>query len=285
MDWRSGRRSNNVEDARGGGGGGGLRAGGLGIGGVAVVVVLGLLTGHSPTEILSMLSQDDTSAVPHGAPPANDQAADFVSAILGETEDVWGTLFQQSGQTYVPPHLVMFSGGVRSGCGGATSATGPFYCPVDHKVYLDTSFFDEMSQHLGGGGDFANAYVIAHEVGHHVQSLLGLDQKMERAQRSGRGVEGANGLSVRMELQADCFAGVWANHAEAKLHWLQTGDVDEALATASAIGDDRLQKQSQGEVVPDSFTHGTSAQRVRWFKAGFGSGDVNNCDTFGATSL
>jgi predicted metalloprotease len=279
MDWKSGRRSDNVVDVRGSGLG---RAGGLGIGGIAIVLVLSLLTGQDPTQILSQMTSSGPTPEQGAAPPANDQTADFIRAILGETEDVWGQIFEAGGGHYQAPQLVMFSGSVASGCGGASAASGPFYCPSDHRVYLDASFFQEMSQHLGGGGDFADAYVIAHEVGHHVQALLGLSDKAAHARNGGVGAEGA---SVRLELQADCFAGVWANHAQAKLNWLESGDLEQALNTASAIGDDRLQRQSQGEVVPDSFTHGSSEQRVRWFRRGFDGGDLDRCDTFGASKL
>lgn len=288
MRWGDARRSDNVEDRRGSGLGG---AGRLGGGTILVVVVLSLLFGRNPLEVLGLLEQAGVGtdsvqpAGPAPAPPANDAGADFVRAILGETEDVWGGIFEKSGKQYVRPHLVLFSGRVRTDCGGASSATGPFYCPGDQKVYLDLSFFDEMRQHLGGGGDFAQAYVIAHEVGHHVQALTGLDAKLQQAREQGREMRGAAGLSVRMELQADCYAGVWANRSQARHQWLAAGDIESALATATAIGDDRLQRQAQGTVVPESFTHGTSEQRVRWFKAGFDSGLVKSCDTFSAMPL
>ena len=275
MDWRQGRRSDNVEDRRGGGGGR------LSLGAVAIVVVVSLLLGKNPLEMLGLVEQA-TQAVPQqpapGTADANDPRVDFVRAILGETEDVWTPLFAASGQRYEDPHLVLYSGSIQSGCGGASASSGPFYCPQDHKVYLDLSFFDQMRARLGGGGDFAQAYVIAHEVGHHVQTLLGLAPQTAHER-------GAAGSSVRRELQADCFAGVWAYHAQQRHHWLQDGDVASALNTATAIGDDRLQKQSQGYTVPESFTHGTSAQRVRWFRTGFESGDPQRCDTFSATQL
>ncbi|HEY1130978.1 MAG TPA: neutral zinc metallopeptidase [Roseateles sp.] len=293
MKWRGGQRSDNVVDVRGsgrrgfGGGGGG---GKLGLGGIAVVVVLSLLLGKNPLEMLGLVSQvtegmspaEQQQGVP---PPANDEGADFVRAILGETEAVWGEIFQQTGRQYEQPKLILFSGGVDSACGSATSASGPFYCPGDHQVYLDMSFFQDMQRRLGGGGDFAYAYVIAHEVGHHVQTLLGVSAKVNEARRRGQNVQGDGGLLVRQELQADCLAGVWANRSEKKLQWLESGDVEEALNTATAIGDDRLQKQLQGHVVPDAFSHGTSEQRVRWFRAGFESGDPNACDTFKAGRL
>jgi predicted metalloprotease len=283
MKWRDARRSDNVASARGGGGG--FK---LGIGGVAVVLVLSLLTGRNPLEMLGLLSQIEQggqATSETGAPPADDQTVDFVRAIVGETEDVWGALFQAQGQAYQPPRLILFSGSVQTACGGASSASGPFYCPGDHQVYLDTTFFDEMKQKLGGGGDFAYAYVIAHEVGHHVQTLTGTTQTVDAARQRGQDVAGDNGLLVRQELQADCYAGVWAHVAEQRHQWLEAGDIESALSTASAIGDDRLQKESRGTVVPDAFTHGTSKQRVGWFKKGFESGDPAQCDTFKAAQL
>ncbi|MCC2658153.1 MAG: neutral zinc metallopeptidase [Panacagrimonas sp.] len=296
MRWKVGRRSDNVVDMRGSGGGGRGRmpfggGGGLGLGGIAVVVVIGLILGKNPLEMLGMVAQmqGDGGGVPQQqegqAPPAGDETAEFVSVILGETEDAWGPIFQASGQTYAAPKLNLFSGGVNTACGSASSASGPFYCPGDHEVYIDLSFFEEMKARLGGGGDFAYAYVIAHEVGHHVQTLLGVSAKVNAARQRGQEVQGDGGLLVRQELQADCYAGVWANVAQAKHQWLEAGDVEEAMNTATAIGDDRLQKQSQGHVVPDAFSHGTSEQRVRWFKAGFESGDPNRCDTFSASRL
>ncbi|AXQ29927.1 neutral zinc metallopeptidase [Solimonas sp. K1W22B-7] len=292
MKWKGGQRSDNVVDVRGSGRRSGFGGGGgkLGLGGIAAVVVISLLLGKNPLEMLGLVSQMTggmQQAVPQeGAPPPqNDETADFVRAILGETEVVWGEVFQQSGRQYEQPKLVLFSGGVDSACGSASSASGPFYCPGDHQVYLDMSFFNDMQQRLGGGGDFAYAYVIAHEVGHHVQTLMGVSDKVNQARRAGKNVQGDGGLLVRQELQADCLAGVWANRSEKKLQWLETGDVEEALNTATAIGDDRLQKQSQGTVVPDAFSHGTSEQRVRWFRAGFESGDPNVCDTFKAARL
>jgi predicted metalloprotease len=286
MKWGDARRSDNVGSAGGGGGGGGFK---LGIGGVAVVIVLSLLTGRNPLEMLGLLSQMEQgtpSADQTTAPPADDKTVDFVRAIVGETEDVWGELFEQRGQgAYSPPRLILFSGRVQTACGGASSATGPFYCPGDQQVYLDTSFFAEMRDRLGGGGDFANAYVIAHEVGHHVQMLTGTTRVVDEAREAGRDVTGDNGLLVRQELQADCYAGVWAHVAEQRHHWLEAGDIESALNTATAIGDDRLQKQARGTVVPDTFTHGTSKQRVSWFRKGFDSGKPKDCDTFKASQL
>ena len=290
MRWRDGRRSDNVEDDRGAGGGmplgGGI--GKLGIGGVAAVVVISLLLGKNPIEMLGLVSQMAGGGAPQAtqqSAPINDESKDFVRAILGETEDVWAAVFQASGATYTQPKLVMFSGGVQTACGGASSASGPFYCPADHQVYIDVAFFNEMKERLGGGGDFAQAYVIAHEVGHHVQTLTGVSDKINQARQAGQDVKGDGGLLVRQELQADCYAGLWANKAQQRHSWLEAGDIEEAMNTATAIGDDRLQKQSQGEVVPDAFTHGTSAERVRWFKLGFEQGDIGACDTFKATNL
>ncbi len=294
MLWKKGRRSDNVVDARdSGGGGGGMRIGGgkgLSLGAVVIVVVFGLITGQDPMQILGQLAnQAGISTAPTQqqghAPAANDEQAEFVRAVLGDTEDTWGAIFQQAGKQYEQPKLVLFRGGVNSACGFASSATGPFYCPADHQVYLDLDFFKEMAQRFSAAGDFAQAYVIAHEVGHHVQTLLGISTKVNNARQAGAKMEGANGLLVRQELQADCLAGVWAFHAQQRLNWLEAGDLEEALNAANAIGDDRLQKQARGQVVPDSFTHGTSQQRVRWFKTGYEGGKVSGCDTFKATSL
>ena len=297
MLWKKGRRSDNVVDARddtGGGGGGGMRIGGkgLGLGGIVIIVAIGLLTGQDPMRILGeitgQMGSEQTAAVnpqTRQAPPANDEQADFVRAVLGDTEDTWQQVFQQMGSQYKAPTLILFSGRVQSACGSASSASGPFYCPADQRVYLDMEFFREMSQRFKAAGDFAQAYVIAHEVGHHVQTLLGVSAKVDAARQRGMRMEGDNGLLVRQELQADCLAGVWANNAQKRLNWLEPGDIEEALNAANAIGDDRLQQQGQGRVVPDSFTHGTSAQRVRWFKTGFAQGQINQCDTFAAKSL
>ncbi|NKF21875.1 KPN_02809 family neutral zinc metallopeptidase [Solimonas marina] len=279
MKWREARRSDNVVGGRRGGGG--IK---LGIGGIAIVIVLGLLFGKDPLQMLGVIQQLEQPASSQG-PAADDETTDFVRAILGETEDVWTAVLDRAGVRYVPPKLVLFSGRVQTACGGASSATGPFYCPSDQQVYLDTSFFDEMKARLGGGGDFAYAYVIAHEIGHHVQNLTGVFKRAQSEQARGVPMNGATGLSVREELQADCYAGVWANRAEARHKWLERGDIEQALSTATAIGDDRLQQQAQGEVVPDSFTHGTSEQRVRWFKRGFATGEIGQCDTFSAKTL
>lgn len=289
MRWKRARRSDNVVDARSGGSrmGGGK---GLTLGGVAVVVIIGLLSGQDPMQILGQLAgqaMQGGSPAPaqESAPPGNDEQSEFVRAVLGDTEDTWRALFQSSNKQYRDPTLVLFRGGVNSACGFADSAVGPFYCPGDQRVYIDLAFFRELEQRFGAAGDFAQAYVIAHEVGHHVQTLLGVSAKVNAARQRGERLEGDNGLLVRQELQADCLAGVWAHHAQRRLDWLEPGDLEEALNAANAIGDDRLQKQARGQVVPDSFTHGTSAQRVRWFKLGFAEGNPGRCDTFKAASL
>ncbi len=294
MDWEKGRQSDNVveDDGSGGGGGfggGGLRFGGfhLGIGGIIIVVLLGLIfPGLRPILFGLFLNGGGVDSVQQSTPAptrpvsSSDPQVRFVRSILGSTEDVWGAYFGAGGQQYEQPKLVLFHGRTRSGCGAAEESMGPFYCPVDHRVYLDLDFFHEMDTRFHAQGDFARAYVIAHEVGHHVQNLLGIMRRV-----GGRPSEGASGTSVRLELQADCFAGVWGNRSQAQLNWLQASDVDAALNAASSVGDDTLQKQARGYAVPDSFTHGTSAQRSRWFKTGFASGDINSCDTFGAPSL
>lgn len=289
MRWKRGRRSDNVVDARGSGSrmGGGK---GLTLGGVAIVVIVGLLSGQDPMQILGQLAGQamqggSVSAPQRSTPAANDEQSEFVRAVLGDTEDTWREIFQGANRQYKDPTLVLFRGGVNSACGFANSAVGPFYCPGDQRVYIDLAFFRELEQRFGAAGDFAQAYVIAHEVGHHVQTLLGVSAKVNAARQRGERVEGANGLLVRQELQADCLAGVWAYHGQQRHDWLEPGDIEEALNAANAIGDDRLQKQARGQVVPDSFTHGTSEQRVRWFKTGFDGGDVGRCDTFKAKRL
>ncbi|MEK1904597.1 MAG: neutral zinc metallopeptidase [Pseudomonas sp.] len=293
MRWERARRSDNVVDARGSGGNRGMRFGGgkgLSLGGIAVVVVIGLLMGQDPLTILGNIAGQAVQPVgveqqQQSAPAANDPQREFVRAVLGDTEDTWRAIFQSAGKQYQDPKLVLFSGGVNSACGFADAAVGPFYCPGDRQVYLDLSFFRELETRFAAAGDFAQAYVIAHEIGHHVQTLLGVSAKVSAARQRGEKLEGDNGLLVRQELQADCLAGVWAFHAQQRLNWLEDGDVEEALNAANAIGDDRLQKQSRGQVMPDSFTHGTSAQRVRWFKTGFDSGEPGRCDTFKAARL
>jgi predicted metalloprotease len=287
MLWRGGRRSSNIEDRRGGGGFGG-RGGGVKVGGLGIVVILlvGLFFGVDPATLLSQLEGGSVGGYEEpasvGTAPQDDEMKQFVSVVLADTEDTWGEIFQREGATYRPPRLVLFSGRVDSACGVAGTAVGPFYCPGDSKVYIDLSFYDELRQRFRAPGDFAQAYVIAHEVGHHVQHLLGLTDAMDRMPGGER--SGADSASVRIELQADCFAGVWAYHANRR-QIVEPGDVEEALNAATAIGDDRLQQEGQGYVVPDSFTHGTSAQRVRWFKRGMEGGDVNACDTLGARNL
>jgi predicted metalloprotease len=282
MRWKDMRRSENVEDRRGlPMGGAGLKLGG---GGLLLIVVLSLLTGTNPLDILGgLVEQEAPSTIdsgPQRKPPEDDPQADFIRAVLGDTEDTWSRIFEQGGGTYEAPRLVLFSGAVQSACGQASAAVGPFYCPPDRRVYLDLQFFRELSERFGAPGDFARAYVVAHEIGHHVQNLLGISDRVQR-QRARLDQAGANALSVRLELQADCYAGVWGN-AAARRNILESGDVEAALAAATAIGDDRLQKQSRGYVVPESFTHGSSAQRVRWFKTGLEGGDVRRCDTFTA---
>ncbi len=310
MRWRQGRRSANIEDRRGAGGGfgrlpggfggglgGGLPGGfrrpgarGAGIGGfgIIVVIVLMLLFGVDPSMLLQgtggTTGLDPATYEQQSGPGVSDEMKEFVSVVLADTEDTWHELFAKSGGVYEEPRLVLFADATQSGCGYASAQVGPFYCPADRKVYLDLGFFDELGQRFGAPGDFAQAYVIAHEIGHHVQTLLGISQKVQEAR--GRMSEAdANALSVRVELQADCFAGLWANHANRSRQILEEGDVVEALGAASAIGDDRLQRQGQGYVVPDSFTHGTSEQRVRWFRAGLDSGSMQACDTFNASQL
>lgn len=286
MRWKKGRRSDNVVDARGRSGG--IGGGRLSLAGVAIVVVIGLLSGQDPMQILGQLAnQTGQAPTQQSSAPTDgdDPQVAFVQSILGDTEDTWQALFQQAGEQYRDPKLVLFRGGVNSACGFASSASGPFYCPGDRQVYLDLQFFDEMANRFSVAGDFAQAYVIAHEVGHHVQTLLGVSQQMQAARQRGAKMEGDNGLLVRQELQADCYAGVWAYHAQQRHDWLEEGDLEQALKAANAIGDDHLQKQSQGRVVPDAFTHGTSAQRVKWFRTGFENGEPGRCDTFQASRL
>jgi predicted metalloprotease len=288
MLWRKGRSSQNVEEARGGGAGFGRMH--LGVGGTIVALIIAMVFPQTRDIIFGLLAGNgDMSAtdVPAQTTRAdmNDPQVQFVSSVLGSTEDVWGATFQQMGGHYVDPKLTLFHGRVGTACGGASAAVGPFYCPGDRRVYLDLDFFEELATRFHSDSDFARAYVIAHEVGHHVQNQLGIMDMEEQLARRGVPVEGANGLSVRLELQADCFAGVWADKSQQQLQWLQPGDVESALNAASRIGDDALQSETRGTVVPDSFTHGTSAQRVRWFRTGFQTGDVNACDTFRAEAL
>ncbi|HSI59379.1 MAG TPA: neutral zinc metallopeptidase [Ideonella sp.] len=295
MRWQGDRQSDNVEDRRDDGGGG--RSGGFGIGGrgiglgtVAIAVVAGWLFGINPLTVLGLLSGGGGPAPtqqqsgPAAKPPASDQEAAFVSTVLAYTEDVWTTVFREAGASYSPPKLVLFRGRYPTACGTGEAAMGPFYCPGDRKVYIDLSFYDTLRRQLGAPGDFAQAYVVAHEVGHHVQNLMGITDKVDA--KRGRIPEAQmNALSVRVELQADCFAGIWAQRADAARQILENGDVEEALNAASRIGDDALQQQSQGTVRPETFTHGSSAQRVSWFKRGLQSGQVKDCDTFAARQL
>jgi predicted metalloprotease len=257
----------------------------VGGGGVVVALLVAMLFGADPMQLLSILAESEVATPTHErVDPTQDPEAEFVSVVLADTEDVWNGLFAESGRRYVEPKLVLFRDTVRSACGFASAAVGPFYCPADSKAYLDLAFFQDLSRRFGAPGDFARAYVIAHEIGHHVQNLSGLSEEVHRRQQSLSKEEG-NALLVRLELQADCYAGVWANHAEDQRSILEPGDIDEALEAATAIGDDRLQRQAQGYVVPESFTHGTSAQRARWFRTGFESGRPDTCDTFSARDL
>jgi predicted metalloprotease len=287
MQWRDGRQSDNIEDRRGMsiprsvkiGGGSGL--------GLLAIVLIGMFLGIDPTVLLQGGPEIQTPSVsvqPSGRPVANDDQRNFVAVVLAETEDVWDETFRKMGRTYQAPRLVLFSRAVESACGIAGSAVGPFYCPPDHKIYLDLSFFEDLRTRFGASGDFAQAFVIAHEVGHHVQSLLGISQKVNELQGRVNPSE-RNKLSVRMELQADCFAGVWAHQVHESRQVLEAGDIEEGLNAASAIGDDRIQRKTQGYVVPDAFTHGSSAQRVRWFKIGLDRGNLQACDTFNADRL
>ncbi len=286
MQWRGRRQSGNVDDQRSSGGGRGLGGlpikGGLGL--VAIIIVLSLITGQNPLALLQQVPLDNGPSIsqtePYHASPEEEELTQFVKVVLADTEDVWNQLMDN----YREPTLVLFSGSVQSGCGSASAATGPFYCSADEKVYIDLSFYEDLKNQLDAPGDFAQAYVIAHEVGHHIQHLLGITDKVHtlRGQVSD---EEYNKLSVRLELQADFLAGVWAHHANNLNNMLEAGDYEEAMNAASAIGDDRLQKQARGYVVPDSFTHGTSEQRQRWFKKGFDTGDLSQGDTFTASNL
>jgi predicted metalloprotease len=284
MRWKTGRRSTNVEDRRR------VRvtrkAAGGGIG-IVVIALIAMYFGVDPSIFLSQMgpsSSVSTQQTTRQIPAAENELAEFVSVVLADTEDTWNELFSQMGKTYREPQLVLFSGAVQSACGFAQAAMGPFYCPADQKVYIDLSFYQDLKARHGAPGDFAQAYVIAHEIGHHVQTLLGISEKVHSARSRVGQVEG-NRLSVMQELQADCFAGIWAHHANRARQILEEGDIEEALGAASAIGDDRLQRKTRGYVTPDSFTHGSSAQRVRWFKQGLKSGEVLDCNTFRADSL
>ncbi|MEH7868720.1 neutral zinc metallopeptidase [Rhizobium laguerreae] len=302
MEWRGRRQSDNVEDRRGGPSGGGFgrgggfnfpsgggvrrAGGGLSIGTIIFLVVIYFIFKMMGIDLLQVLDTGGTRSGPGyeqsrsggTRAPANDEMTAFMRTVLAETEDTWQGIFQAQGQNYEEPRLVLFSGATASACGSASSATGPFYCPSDHKLYLDTEFFQELSDRFGASGDFAEAYVVAHEVGHHVQNLLGILPKFNQA-RQRMSEADANKMSVRVELQADCFAGIWGKYTQQK-GLLESGDLEEALNAAQQIGDDSLQKRSQGYVVPESFNHGTSEQRARWFKRGFDSGQLSACDTF-----
>ncbi len=296
MRWQGNRESENVEDARGSGGGrppGGVRLGGgrgIGLGTIVIALVAGWIFGINPLTLLGVLGGGDLGGAPVAQqapatrPPADDTMARFVSVVLADTEDVWHEQFRQMGGTYREPKLRLFRGAEPTACGMGQSAMGPFYCPGDEKVYIDLAFYDTLRTQLGAPGDFAQAYVIAHEVGHHVQNLMGITAKVEQARRRSSEAQG-NAMSVRLELQADCFAGVWAHHAQKARQILEQGDLEEALNAASRIGDDALQRQSSGTVRPESFTHGSSAQRVTWFKRGMQTGSVQQCNTFEARAL
>ncbi|MGB5683817.1 MAG: neutral zinc metallopeptidase [Polyangiales bacterium] len=278
MRWKGRRQSAHVEDRRGVGAGPKLAGSGIGL---LLLIGVGLFLGVDPGTLLEAVeTQQRVSPTPTPRQRAlEDEQAQFVSVVLADTEDTWSDIFRAAGRSYAKPTLVLFSGAVQSACGLAQAAVGPFYCPMDQKVYIDLSFYSDLQDRFRAPGDFAQAYVIAHEVGHHVQTLLGISQKVHREKSRASEVE-ANQLSVRQELQADCFAGIWAFHADRTRNLLESGDIEEGLNAASAIGDDRLQRQSQGYVTPESFTHGSSAQRVRWFKRGYELGDVSQCDTF-----
>lgn len=282
MRWQMGRRSQNVEDRRGRGGAGVPIVGG-GIGAIILAIIVTLL-GGDPSIILDQIPQESQAPTSPQDAAQDDQLSEFVSVVLADTEDVWNELFQETGADYAEPGLVLFSGAVESACGYAQAAMGPFYCPLDQKVYIDLSFYRDLKYRHQAPGDFAQAYVVAHEVGHHVQNLLGISDQVQSTQRR-VSKEQANDLSVRLELQADCFAGVWGNRAQQSRQILEEGDIEEALGAAAAIGDDRLQQQGQGYVVPESFTHGTSAQRVRWFTQGIKTGDPSQCNTFETNNL
>ncbi|WP_323900585.1 KPN_02809 family neutral zinc metallopeptidase [Aeromonas hydrophila] len=280
MRWQDRRESNNVEDRRQQGGGGGIPIGGKGR---LILLLVVMVAGYYGVDLSPLLSEPTTQSQPQRqemSQPAKDPLARFTSVMLASTEDAWGEIFQQSGSRYQAPKLVLYRGATRTGCGQGQSVMGPFYCPADRTVYIDLSFYQEMRDKLGADGDFAQGYVVAHEVGHHVQNLLGIERKM-REQQQGLSRAEQNKLSVKLELQADCFAGVWGHYMERE-QVLEHGDLEEALNAAQAIGDDRLQQQSQGRVIPDSFTHGSSAQRYVWFKRGFDSGKPASCNTFAA---
>ena len=285
MRWKGGRRSSNIEDRRGQRAAPKLLGGGIG---TIAIVLVAMYFGVDPAPLLDAVQTGGQTSTTGSRPTSqdlkNDPLADMVSVVVADTEDVWAEIFAEQGQRYAPPTLVMFTGRTSSACGLGQAAMGPFYCPADKYAYIDLSFYDTMRTRFSAPGDFAQAYVIAHEIGHHVQNLLGISGKVHSMKRQLSKAEG-NALSVRLELQADCLAGVWANRADRARNILESGDVEEALNAASAIGDDTLQRQSQGTVVPESFTHGTAAQRQRWFRTGLQTGDVDSCDTFAAKTL
>jgi predicted metalloprotease len=300
MRWQGGRESGNVEDRRGSGGmggfripGGGMRrGGGIGIGTIVIALIVSWFLGINPLTLLGMFGEGgpmvempQQSSPGQAAAPGQQGQADtgrqFVSVVLASTEDVWSQLFRQSGSQYPAPTLVLYSGMTQTACGHGSAAAGPFYCPADRKLYIDLSFYRTLRDRLGAPGDTAQAYVIAHEVGHHVQNLTGTMGKMDAA-RQQMGERQYNELSVKLELQADCYAGIWAHHSQQGRNWFEQGDIEEALNAAAAVGDDNIQRRTQGVVVPEGFTHGTSEQRARWFRAGMESGDVGRCDTFAA---
>lgn len=286
MRWEGRRQSTNVEDVRGSGGGG-RRGLGIGCGGIVLVIIFALVTGRNPLQLLQSIEETQGGGPVQGEPsedgtaPAPGREGEFVATVLANTEDVWTALLANSETPYRVPRLVRFSGSIASQCGMASAAVGPFYCPADRKVYLDTEFFNDLSQRFGAPGEFAAAYVVAHEVGHHVQNLLGIDQQVREAQQQAWGEAQSNELSVKMELQADCLAGVWAHHADRDHQLIEPGDFEAGLKAAQVIGDDEIQKNTQGYVVPESFTHGTAQQRTEWLRRGMESGDPNDCDTFG----
>ena len=292
MKWEGNRESDNVEDRRGSGGGGGggsfLGGGKIGIGTIIIALAAWGIFGINPLTVIQTMSGMDSSPAqvqgPATKPPGADMQAKFVSVVLADTEDVWSDVFTKGGAKYAAPKLVIFRGSTPTPCGAGQAAMGPFYCPGDQKVYIDLSFFETLKRQLGAGGDFAQAYVVAHEVGHHVQNLLGVNDKVEQARRRLSEKEN-NALSVRVELQADCYAGLWAKKANETRQILQAGDVEEAMNAAAKIGDDTLQRASTGNVRPDSFTHGTSAQRAKWFNIGLTTGNVKSCDTFSQRDL
>ncbi len=293
MKWEGNRQSDNVEDRRGSGAGMGPgRPGGrgIGLGSIVIALVAGWVFGINPLTVLGVLSGGGDGSAPQAQhapaqrPPADDKLAAFVSTVLADTEDVWKDMFQRNGARYQEPRLVLFRGATPTACGTGQAAMGPFYCPGDQKVYIDLGFYETLRNELGAPGEFAQAYVIAHEVGHHVQNLLGISDKVDNM-RGRLSTTDFNALSVRLELQADCFAGVWANQSNASRQTLERGDIEAAMNAAAKIGDDALQQKSQGRVVPDSFTHGSSAQRVRWFNTGLQQGSVKACDTFASKSL